>query len=80
MVSDGCTAWVLSDWLNSIEPIQACCVVHDQNYLLQVGKTAADWDLMTCVAHAGFPIIGAFMGLAVAVFGGVYYRRARRSH
>ena len=75
MVSDGCTAWVLSDWLNSIEPVYQCCVIHDDEYFRQIGRFAADWNLLTCVSHAGFPLHGLGMAFGVGLLGWHFYNK-----
>ena len=79
MVTDGCTAWFLSDWLNSIEPIQACCVRHDYEYAMQIGRAQADWNMFTCITSAGFPILGTAMTAVVGLLGWYAYNKTRRT-
>lgn len=65
MLNDGCTAWILSDWLNST-PIRMCCDVHDRtlDHTYDLGTFFwANVDWIGCVASTNS---------LVAVVGGAF--------
>ena len=74
-VMDYCTFWFEGWWAH-------CCQAHDDDYIAQVGRAIADWDLMTCVATAApHPVLAVLsvviavgMFLAVRLFGGRFYK------
>ena len=72
---DDCTLWFEGWWAH-------CCKVHDDAYSAQIGRAAADYDLMTCVmASAPHPVlalasavVAGAMFLAVRLFGWRFYK------
>lgn len=69
---DHCTGWWEGTWA-------ACCAIHDSMYAQQfTTKLQADIDLMRCVAeHGGWPM-ALLMFAGVSLFGGLFWRKARR--
>jgi len=65
-----CTGWFDWTWGH-------CCALHDIAYSLQYDKLPADVALGFCVARNGPDVMGVAMALAVAVFGGYAYRKAK---
>ena len=77
---DYCSWWFEGWWSD-------CCKAHDEAYLAQIGKAAADAGLFECVAALpapfGFDVLswlaGAVMFVGVTVGGKRFYRRAGRT-
>jgi len=61
---------------------QQCCLDHDKAYELGSDKLLGDWDLFVCVADSSpNPLVagvGVLMFIAVSVFGGFWYSKAKR--
>ena len=76
IVTDGCTAGPLSDYLNSLA--YECCRAHDLAYAHGVtvaDKFAADASLWLCVVQHGHPIWATLMLVAVATAGWLWWLR-----
>lgn len=70
IVTDGCTAGPLSDWLNGI--IEGCCDVHDVAYSKVISiadKVIADMALGLCAAQHGHPWAALLVVAGVTVGG-----------
>lgn len=76
MITDGCTAGPLSDFLNTFA--YACCQAHDEAYRNGVtiaDKLYADGNLWLCVAQTGHPVWATVMLAAVATLGWFWWNR-----
>lgn len=64
-------------WFDQLGPLNwhQCCVQHDIDYGMQIGKVLADAKLGACV-NAVLPGMGSIMWLAVTIFGGFWYGAA----
>ena len=58
-------------------------MAHDIAYEMQLPKLAADIELASCVGSVAIGLIpaaiGGIMGLGVMLFGGKYYKAAKKS-
>lgn len=68
MESDGCTLWFQGNWRH-------CCEIHDAEYFEGFDKLQSDLNLMSCVADAGWPLMGLIMFIGVSIFGWFFYPR-----
>lgn len=69
---DGCTLYLQGVWRH-------CCDAHDLAYVVgEVDKLTADWQLFSCVAATGQWWHAVIMFAGVLLFGGLWWRKARR--